>query len=166
MPSTLSLELKNDVEKKVWQPVEFGDKGLSEALKRLKVEGSRPDCRCLRRCGCHSRDVSTAAPRRNWGSLPLVFLTVPFWTSAAILRPLRPLRPHPPPPTQGTYRSTGSSVCTPLTPSPACWLACHLPTDLRLAHPCPHPHLSHSPLIWMIEVTRHQAPPRHAQYLL
>lgn len=60
MPSAVQTTAKNDVEKKVWQPLGFGDKGLSEALKRLKVEGSRPDCRCLRSAGA---TVAMSRPR-------------------------------------------------------------------------------------------------------
>lgn len=77
---TRSDSSKNDVEKKVWQPLGFGDKGRSEALKRLKVEGSRPDCRCLRSAGA---TVAMSRPRLHaqlgFLALGVFFLRCPLW---------------------------------------------------------------------------------------
>lgn len=116
----------------MWQPLGFGDKGLSEALKRLKVEGSRPDCRCLRSAGA---TVAMSRPRLHaqLGFLALgVFLRLPSLQlcSLSALWGLwslwgAPLCPHPPP------SFPPAAVITPHT-------------DLRLAHPCLLPCLSHS----------------------
>lgn len=93
MPSGRCSSSSDDVEKKVWQPLGFGDKGLSEALKRLKVEGSRPDCRCLRSAGA---TVAMSRPRLHaqLGFLALgVFLRLPSLAICAF----RGHYPHTPP---------------------------------------------------------------------
>lgn len=82
-PHSVPTAATNDVEKKVWQPLGFGDKGLSEALKRLKVEGSRPDCRCLRSAGA---TVAMSRPRLHaqLGFLALgVFSSLPSLQASA-----------------------------------------------------------------------------------
>lgn len=128
----------NDVEKKVWQPLGFGDKGLSEALKRLKVEGSRPDCRCLRSAGA---TVAMSRPRLHaqLGFLALgVFLRLPsLQASAASLQSgaLSGASAAPPPPlcTHPSFLSFVLLVITPhtdlrLEPTPASFLTSHTHT--------------------------------------
>lgn len=148
MPSSRCSSSSDDVEKKVWQPLGFGDKGLSEALKRLKVEGSRPDCRCLRSAGA---TVAMSRPRLHaqLGFLALgVFLRLPSLAICAF----RAHYPHAPP----------SLLCccccrcrhSPLicaSPTPALLLNSHTHTH---PHPRPHPHIHSSPWIWVVEVIR------------
>lgn len=105
--------------KKVWQPLGFGDKGLSEALKRLKVEGTRPDCRCLRSAGA---TVAMSRPRLHaqLGFLAHgVFFSLPLglYCSPYVLYPI-PAMPTPPLP-------------------PSSHAAVIHPTDLRLSAPLP-----------------------------
>lgn len=124
MPSPGPTAATNDVEKKVWQPLGFGDKGLSEALKRLKVEGTRPDCRCLRSAGA---TVAMSRPRLHaqLGFLALgVFLRLPSLQPLCISAPLG----H-------SGASAGPATHTPLLPFPAAGLL-SLPT-LICALPIP-----------------------------
>lgn len=113
MPSSWRATPRTMSKKKVWQPLGFGDKGLSEALKRLKVEGTRPDCRCLR-SGCHSRDVSTAAPRATGVPCPWCFF--PAALSLVLCAFQCPLCPRPPPPSSQLLLST-PLICASPTPA-------------------------------------------------